>query len=433
MKTAGKTKVTVGVCGGVAAYRAVELVRALQDAGLDPHVVMTAGAEEFVRPLTFAAVSGHRVITSLWSGGEVPGGDSSVEHIEEAQTTDALVIVPATANVIAKLANGFADDFLTTMYLATPAPVIVAPAMNVVMWEHPAVQANVALLRDRSDIVVEPGAGYLACGMQGSGRLADLAAIVNAVQEGLKAAQGYALEGQDDALGDAGDLDLEDAGDLAGETILITAGGTREPIDLVRFIGNRSSGRMGYALAAEARERGAKVILVTTTNALPNVPGVMMVPVETAEEMLAAVLAHLPEATVVLKAAAVADFRMAQMAAGKIHREGALTLELAATEDIVAEVVKRRRFGTLVVAFAAEVSDPVGRGRQKMQRKGVDAIVINDVSIPGLGFDGDRNAATMLAGERVVVIPEMSKREMAVHVLDEVVRMRRFTTVSEKA
>ena len=423
---AGMTKVTVGVCGGVAAYRAVELVRALQEAGLDPHVVMTASAEEFVRPLTFAAVSGHRVITSLWSGGEVPAGASSVEHIEEAQTTDALVIVPATANVLAKLAGGLADDFLTTLYLATPAPVVIAPAMNVVMWEHPAVQANVELLRTRSDVIVEPGAGHLACGMQGSGRLADLASIVAAVQAALSAT----------VLSPPVLSAFETTGDLTGETILITAGGTREPIDLVRFIGNRSSGRMGYALAAEAIERGAKVILVTTTNALPNVPGATMVPVETAQQMFEAVLGHLQEATVVLKAAAVADFRMAQLAGGKIHREGALTLELAATEDIVAEVVKRRRHGTLVVAFAAEVSDAVVRGRQKMQRKGVDAIVVNDVSIPGLGFDSERNAATMLAGERgerVIRIPEMTKREMAVHVLDEVVRMRRFTTASERA
>ena len=400
-------KVTVGVCGGVAAYRAVELVRGLQEAGLDPHVVMTAAAEEFVTALTFAAISGHKVITSLWNGGEVPTGEdggraeSSVEHIEEAQTTTALVVVPATANVIGKMANGIADDFLTTMYLAMNQPVVVAPAMNVVMWQHAAVQANVAVLRGRGVRFVEPGAGYLACGMEGAGRLASIPEIVRAV------------------VGVVG----APVRDMEGEVVLVTAGGTREAIDAVRFLGNRSSGRMGYALGEEARTRGAKVVLVTASG-LEVPAGVEGVRVTSAAEMRAAVMARLGEATVVLKAAAVADFRAAAVVSGKLRREGRMTLELEATEDIVAEVVRARRAGTTVVAFAAEVEDAVARGRRKMARKGVDAIVVNDVSRDGVGFDSERNAGTMLVGNRVVEIPEMTKREMAGKILDEVVRMR---------
>ena len=397
-------KISVGVSGGVAAYRAVELVRALQQAGFDPHVVMTAAAKEFVTPLTFAAVSGHRVIDSLWTGGEVPEGASSVEHIEEAQTTSALVIVPATANLLAKLAHGIADDFLTTMYLATPAPVVIAPSMNVVMWEHPAVRANVAMLRERGNVIVEPGAGYLACGMQGSGRLADLAEIVAAVSQVVGGGT---------------------PGDLAGQTVLVTAGGTREPIDGVRFLGNRSSGRMGYALAAEALARGAKVILVTAAQGLVEPVGAEVVRVATAAEMRAAVLGALPRATMVVKAAAVADFRVRHQVDGKLERSGGLTLELEPTEDIVAEVVRRRAPGTMVIAFAAEMpgaaGEAVARGRAKMLRKGVDAIVVNDVSVAGLGFDSECNAGTLLVGQRSIELPMSSKREMAKRIFDELV------------
>ncbi len=403
-----KRKITVGVCGGVAAYRAVELVRALQQAGLDPHVVMTSAAQEFVTALTFAAVSGHRVIDSLWTGGEVPKGSSSVEHIEEAQTTDVLVIVPATANVLAKLAHGIADDFLTTMYLATPAPVVIAPAMNVVMWKHAAVQANVAILRKRGHVLLKPGSGHLACGMQGSGRLAELTEIVDAVRGVLGGTRAPAKER-----------------DLDRETILITAGGTREPIDSVRFLGNRSSGRMGYALAEEALARGAKVILVTAAQGMAAPAGAEVVPVSTAAEMREAVLEALPRATIVIKAAAVADFRVRHQVQGKLERGRSLTLELEPTEDIVAEVARRKALGTLVIAFAAEIpgatGDAVSRGRAKMLRKGVDAIVVNDVSVEGLGFDSESNAGTILVGDRRVELPAMSKREMARHIFDEVV------------
>ena len=409
-------KVTVGVCGGVAAYRAVELVRALQTAGFDPHVVMTASAEQFVTPLTFAAISGHTVITSLWTGGEVPQGDSSVEHIEEAQTTGALVIVPATANVLAKLAHGIADDFLTTMYLATPAPVIIAPAMNVVMWQHAAVQANVKTLCERGNIFVEPGAGRLACGMVGSGRLADLPEIVAAVEQAFR---------------------QERKRDLELETVLITAGGTREPIDGVRFLGNRSSGRMGYALAEEALSRGARVVLVSAATGLAAPAGVELIPVNTAAEMRDAVMGALPRATLVLKAAAVADFRPAAATKAKLERSKGLMLELEPTDDIVAEVVRQRQPGTLVVAFAAEIPEggasAVTRGREKMRRKGVDAIVVNDVSVAGLGFDSESNAGTLLLADRAVELPAMAKRAMAAKILDEVAALRRFTKVTVEA
>lgn len=410
------TKVTVGVTGGVAAYKAVELVRLLQKAGLDPHVVLTAGAEQFVTPLTFAAVSGHRVITSLWSGGEVPEGvtpgalaTSSVDHIEQAQTTGLLAIVPASAHVIGRLAHGLADDFLTTMFLATRAPVLLAPSMNVEMWQHPAVQSNVRLLRERGTEVIEPGSGYLACGMTGSGRLAELPEIVDAILAGLAAA----------ARGQA------QARTLAGQTVLITAGGTREPIDAVRFLGNRSSGRMGYALAAEAAARGARVLLVSAAAGLPVPPGVELVPVATAAEMQAAVLHALPEAMLVIKAAAVADFRPVTLVPGKLPRAAGLTLTLEPTVDIAAEVVRRRQPGTVVVAFAAETDGSLERGREKMARKGVDAIVVNDVSQPGLGFDSDRNAGTLLlsASGRAVPLPAMSKAQMAARILDEAVRL----------
>src|SRR6202044_1665697 len=249
--SAERTKITVGVCGGIAAYKSVELVRLLQDAGFDPHVVMTRAAEEFVRPLTFAAISGHKVITSLWgadAGAVTEGGESSIEHIFEAQTTKLLIVAPATADMLAKLAHGLADDFLSTMALATTAPVMVAPAMNVNMWTHPATRANVETLRARGVKVIEPGSGYLACGMVGGGRLAEPAAIAAAVGEILAAPTAGA--------------------DLAGETVLVTAGGTREAIDPVRFIGNRSSGKMGYAVAEAARRRGARVIVISAPTAL---------------------------------------------------------------------------------------------------------------------------------------------------------------------
>ena len=416
-----RLKVTVGVCGGIAAYKAVELVRLLQNAGYDPHVVMTRAAQEFVRPLTFAAISGHTVITMLWGEEAGTGSEqressvehSSVEHIEEAQTTRLLVVAPATADMLAKFAHGLADDFLSTMYLATTAPVMVAPAMNVVMWGHPATRANVETLRARGVIVVEPGSGYLACGMVGGGRLAEPKEILAAVEDVLRSVETRVPE-----LG---------AGDFAGETVLVTAGGTREAIDPVRFIGNRSSGRMGYAVAEAARTRGARVILVSAPTGLACPAGVEMVPVVSAEQMQAAVMDRLHEATVVVMAAAVSDYRVKQPSSRKMKREasGAVTLELETTEDILREVVKRRAAGTLVVGFAAETEDAVANGRAKLERKGVDAVLVNDVAKRGIGFDGEENAGSFLTRSGAVELPLMSKQAMAGRILDEVIKMRR--------
>jgi phosphopantothenoylcysteine decarboxylase/phosphopantothenate--cysteine ligase len=424
---ADRMKVTVGVCGGIAAYKSVELVRLLQDAGFDPHVVMTESAEEFVRPLTFAAISGHKVITGLWGEdagvGTAAGADgaSSVEHIQEAQTTRLLIVAPATANTLAKFAHGLADDFLSTMFLATTAPVIVAPAMNVKMWEHPATRANVETLRARGVTVVEPGSGYLACGMVGGGRLAEPPEIVAAVAEVL----GQSLRREGGRI-------LQErrgapvAGDFAGETVLVTAGGTREGIDPVRFIGNRSSGRMGYAVAAAARARGAKVILISAPNGLASPAGVQIVRVVSAADMRAAVMKRLGEVSVVVMAAAVSDYRVKNVAAQKMKREGAgvVTLKLEATEDILQEVVAERKAGTLVVGFAAETEDVLANGRAKLIKKGVDAMVVNDVSTEGLGFDSENNAGSFLTREGAVEFPEMSKEEMAGRILDEVLRLR---------
>ncbi len=400
-------KVTVGVSGGIAAYKAAEVVRALQQQALDVHVAMTQAAQQFVRPLTFAALTGHRVITGLWdSDGQIPNANSSIEHIAEAQSCDALLIAPATADILAKMAHGIADDFLTTLYLAAPAPVIVAPAMNVQMWEHPATQANIATLRARGVRIVPPESGPLACGMTGSGRLAESDPIVRAVLEVLHRRH-----------------------DLAQETVLITAGGTREPIDPVRYLGNRSSGKMGYALAEAARQRGARVLLISAPTQLQPPAGCEMIPVITADEMHAAVLKNLPHVTLVIKAAAVADFRPRMQADQKIKRSGPITLDLEPTEDILAEVVQRRNPGTLVIGFAAETNRPLEHGRSKLERKGADAIVLNDVSREGIGFESDRNAVTFLTPSTAIDLPEMSKRALADRILDEALTLRHSRNV----
>jgi phosphopantothenoylcysteine decarboxylase/phosphopantothenate--cysteine ligase len=398
-------KVTLGVTGGIAAYKAAELVRALQQHSLDVHVVMTRAAEEFVRPLTFAALTGHKVITSMWQTDAYEGG--SIEHISEAESTNLLLVAPATAHTLAKFAHGLADDFLSTLYLATTAPVIVAPAMNVNMWNHAATQANLATLCQRGVEIIAPGSGYLACGMTGSGRLAEIDEIVHAVLARIQRL---------------------DKNDLAGETILITAGGTREPIDPVRFIGNRSSGRMGYALAEAAIARGAKVILISAPTALAAPAGCERIDVTTASQMHAAVLAHLPQATMVIKAAAVSDFRPAAIAARKLKRNGPLTLTLEPTEDIAQSVAAHRNPGTLLIAFAAETASDtqelIRNAREKLERKGADAIVANDVSQPGLGFDSERNAATFITATGEVAFPAQSKSGLAHRILDEVTKIR---------
>jgi phosphopantothenoylcysteine decarboxylase/phosphopantothenate--cysteine ligase len=396
-------KIGVGVSGGIAAYKAAEIVRLLQDHGFKVQAIMTRSAQEFVRPLTFAALTGERVITDMFGGQAGESNlESAIEHIAVAQAIDCLLVAPATANVLAKFARGIADDFLTTLYLATKAPLVVAPAMNVNMWEHPATQENIEILRRRGVRVVEPDAGYLACGMVGAGRLAGNNAIVDAVLE---------------ALGPQ---------DLAGEAVLITAGPTREAIDPVRFISNRSSGKMGYALAEAALRRGARVLLISGPVALNPPAGAELVRVETSEQMRRAVLEHLPQATIVIKAAAVSDYRPISVGSQKIKRngDGPLTVELESTSDIVAEAAQKAAPGQIIVGFAAETENALDNARRKLAAKALHAIVVNDVSRPGIGFDSDRNAVTIITADEEIEVPEMAKLEVAHRVLDVVKRLR---------
>jgi len=397
-------KIALGVTGGIAAYKAAEIVRLLQDRGIRVQVLMTRAAQEFVRPLTFAALSGEKVITGLFAPGEEhePNIDSAIEHIAVAQSIDALVVAPATADVLAHFAQGIATDFLTTLYLATTAPVVVAPAMNVNMWNHAATQANLQTLRQRRVRIVEPGTGYLACGMTGAGRLADNEAIVAAVLETLGAAQ-----------------------DLSGETILITAGPTREKIDPVRYLTNRSSGRMGYALAEAALRRGARVLLVTGPTPLTPPGGAEVTRVESAEQMRDAVLQLLPQSSIVIKTAAVSDYRPKAASGQKLKRKGPITLELEATPDILKEL-SAKKSTQLVIGFAAETENVLENARQKLVSKNLDAIVVNDVSREGVGFDSDRNAVTIITREEVMEVPETTKWEVAQQVLNQIVRVRQL-------
>jgi phosphopantothenoylcysteine decarboxylase/phosphopantothenate--cysteine ligase len=395
-------KIALGVTGGIAAYKAAEIVRLLQDRGIRVQVVMTRAAQEFVRPLTFAALSGEKVITGMFSpsGEQASNIDSAIEHIAVAQSIDALLVAPATADTLAHFAQGIAGDFLTTLYLATTAPVVVAPAMNVNMWNHPATKANLEILRKRGVKIVEPGAGYLACGMVGAGRLAENEAIVAAVLEALGASQ-----------------------DLSGETVLITAGPTREKIDPVRYLTNRSSGRMGYALAEAALRRGARVLLVSGPTSLTPPGTAEVTRVESAEEMRDAVMKFLPQATIVIKTAAVSDYRAKNAAGQKIKRKGPMTLELESTPDILKEL-SAKRTSQILVGFAAETENVLENARQKLLAKNLDIIVVNDVSREGVGFDSDRNAVTIIAREDVVDVPETTKWEVAQRVLDQVVQLR---------
>ncbi len=395
-------KIALGVSGGIAAYKSAEIVRSLQDRGVRVQVVMTRAAQEFVRPLTFAALSGEKVITDLFGSdpGHQPNVESAIEHIAVAQSIDALLVAPATAALIAKFAQGIADDFLSTLYLATTAPVVIAPAMNVNMWQHAATQANLETLRQRGVRIVEPDAGYLACGMTGPGRLASNEAIVAAALEALGAAQ-----------------------DLAAETVLITAGPTREHIDPVRYLTNRSSGRMGYALAEAALRRGAKVLLVSGPVTVQAPGGAEVISVETAEQMRDCALSRLGEATVVIATAAVSDYKPKAAARHKIKRGGPMSVDLEPTADVLAEVI-RRRDKQLVIGFAAETENVLENARRKLASKSLDAMVVNDVSQPGIGFDSERNAVTILTNDEVIEVPETTKWDVAQRVLDQVVRLR---------
>jgi phosphopantothenoylcysteine decarboxylase/phosphopantothenate--cysteine ligase len=398
-------KIALGVTGGVAAYKAAELVRRLQNEGLDVQVVMTRAAQEFITPLTFAALTGKKVITEMFGAeAAAPANvESAIEHMAVAQRIDLLLVAPATADALSKFAHGAADDFLSTLYIATKAPVVVAPAMNVNMWEHPATQENLATLRARGVHVADPDEGYLACGMTGAGRLAATESIVRKVCDVLGLRK-----------------------DLVGQTVLITAGPTREDLDPVRFLTNRSSGKMGYALAEAAARRGARTILVSGPVELDPPAGVDWVPVRSTEEMRSAVVARAAEANILVMAAAVADYKPAAVHANKIKRsEGRITLDLEPTADILAEL-GRNKGQAVLVGFAAETNRLLENARDKLQRKGVDMIVANDVTQEGAGFDTDTNIVTLVMRDgRDIALPKMTKREVADKILDQTLTLRR--------
>ena len=397
-------RITLGVTGGIAAYKSAELVRRLQGEGHTIQVVMTRAAREFITPLTFAALSGQRVITDLFTN--EPGGsaslESAIDHIAVAQRTDLLLVAPATADILAKFARGVADDFLSTLYLACTAPVVVAPAMNVNMWQHTATQDNVSILRARGVHIVEPSEGYLACGMIGAGRLAELDAILQGARDVVNGLQ-----------------------DLRGEIVLVTAGPTHEDIDPVRYLTNRSSGKMGYAVAAAAAKRGAKVVLISGPTALPAPEGAERVGVRSAEEMLEAVRARFTATTMAIFAAAVADYRVASPASQKIKRSAEpFSLKLEPNPDILASVAKEKG-DRLVIGFAAETENVAENARKKLTQKNADLIVANDVSAEGAGFDGETNIVTLFSRDgRDLPLACMSKSDVAHRILDEALRLR---------
>ncbi len=403
--------VALGVGGGIAAYKAAELARALMERGFTVDVVMTRAAEEFIRPLTFAALTGRKVHTHLFSAASAEDTLSrAIDHIRIAQEHELLVVAPATADLIAKFANGLADDLLTTTYLAFTGTVVLAPAMNTNMWHHPATQTNMAKLRERGHVIVEPAEGLLACGVIGPGRLAEPEVIAEAVLTASRS--------------------KKPRQDLEGETILVTAGPTQEPIDGVRYISNRSSGKMGYAIAEDAAARGARVVLVSGPVNLAPPKGVTMVPVRTALEMRKAVMDYLEEATIVVKAAAVADYHVVNAPAQKVKKTAArLSLDLAPTPDILAEVGANKG-DRLVIGFAAETGNLVAEARRKLEQKHCDMIVGNVVSQPSAGvratgFESDDNEVILVTrtGETIPV-ERASKRAIAGRILDEALRVR---------
>ncbi|HEX6624656.1 MAG TPA: bifunctional phosphopantothenoylcysteine decarboxylase/phosphopantothenate--cysteine ligase CoaBC [Pyrinomonadaceae bacterium] len=411
MSTDGKTsfegrRVALGVTGGIAAYKAAEVLRGLQRAGCAVRVGMTKRACEFITPLTFRALSGAHVVVDDYA----PDNPDPIAHITFSQTVDLFLVAPATANIIAKFAGGVADDFLSTTYLACNAPVVVAPAMNTTMWNHPATRRNLARLSADGVHIIQPDEGEMACGTFGPGRLSDpgviVAAALGVLEESLK----------------------RRAQDLAGERVLITTGPTREEIDPVRFISNRSSGRMGFALAEAARARGAEVPVVAGSTSAEPPAGVRLVRALSAAEMHEAVMREVPQASVFIAAAAVADYRPAVRAESKIKKsDAAMTLSLEPTMDILQAVAHTRRNGLLVVGFAAESDNVLEHARLKLERKRLDAIVANDITQEGAGFDTETNAVTILTRDREQArsLPLMSKLDAAHRVIDEIARLRR--------
>jgi len=390
-------RILLGVTGSIAAYKAVELLRELIKREAEVQVVMTEAATQFVAPLTFETLSRQPVLLDMFT----LAYGSQIGHIAATARADLLVIAPVTANTIAKLAHGLADDFLTNIYLASRCPVLLAPAMDTDMYQHAVVQENLARLRERGIHVVGPASGELASGLVGPGRLVEPAEIVEAIEKLLAP-----------------------SGDLAGEVVLVTAGPTREPLDPVRYISNRSSGKMGYAIAEAAIRRGARVILVSGPTSLAAPQAVAVIPVETAQEMYDAVLAHLEAATVVIKAAAVADYRPKQVAREKIKKDERVPeVTLESTADILAEVGKRKG-RRILVGFAAETHDLVANARKKLHRKNLDLMVANDVGQPGAGFDADTNVVKILDSQGgVEELPLQTKRSVADHILDRVVAL----------
>lgn len=393
--------IALGVTGGIGAYKAVEVARGLQQQGHDVVAIMTRSARRFVGPLTFEAITQHEVITSQWR----PGANADIEHIAIASNAELLLVAPATANTIGKFAHGIADDFLSSLYLATRAPVVMAPAMNTNMFEHPAVVENMRILTDRGVRFVDPGAGYLACGWIGKGRLAEPEDVVAFVQQVLRP-----------------------SGPLSGRRVLVTAGPTYEDLDPVRFIGNRSSGRMGYAVAGEATQRGASVTLISGPTRFETPRVTEVVRVRSAAEMHTAVMKHAAKVDVVIMAAAVADYTAERVAPQKIAKaDGSLTVKLARTKDILADLGKlpSRAAGRrpLLIGFAAETHDMLEHARGKLARKSADLIVANDVSQSDRGFDVETNAVTLIDDKGTEDVALASKTAIAGRILDRVERL----------
>ncbi len=399
-------KVALGVSGGIAAYKAVEVLRGLQLAGCDVRVAMTKRACEFVQPLTFRALSGSHVMVDDYAS----DNPDPIAHITFSQSVDLLLVAPATANLIAKFANGIADDFLSSTYLAASAPVLVAPAMNTRMWEHPATKRNLKLLKKDGVRIVEPDAGEMACKTIGPGRLSEPDRIVAAALQLFANLKGGPVQ------------------DLVKEHVLLTTGATREEIDPVRFISNRSSGRMGYAIAAAAQKRGAQVTVVAGITTVDPPEHVKVIRAASAEEMYRAVQLELTTASVFIGAAAVSDYRPANRAPEKIKKnQESMTLILERTRDIVSEVAATRKDGLLVFGFAAETENLLVNAKEKLQSKHLDAVIANDVTRSDAGFDAQTNAVTIISRgmEEYIQLPLMSKLEAANRILDEIVRLRR--------
>lgn len=397
-------RVALGVTGGIAAYKAIEVLRGLQRAGCEVRVAMTRHACEFIQPLTFRSLSGSYVLVDDYA----PDNPDPIAHITFSQTVDLMVVAPATANILAKFANGVADDFLTSTYLACTAPVLVAPAMNTTMWEHPATRRNLEKLRSDGVRIIEPDQGEMACGTIGPGRLSEPDRIVAAALEMLESSSYSA--------------------DLKGERIVITAGATREPIDPVRYISNRSSGRMGYAIAKAAHVRGAAVKVVSGVTTVAPPAGVHVVQVTTAAEMHRAALEHVNDATIFVAAAAVADYAPIQSPTQKIKKTSAeIELKLQRTPDVLREVASGRRQGQLIIGFAAETENLLENAWEKLVSKDLDVIVANDVSVEDRGFDSENNALVILFRDRpdTIELPLMPKEEAAHRILDQIVKLRR--------